>query len=155
MPVSPSHVARILKAKRASAVLAVGESVRAARSLARAHPVLVAMLAGGGTIRVLAMVAYSPALFFSDSWGYLATAFAGHPIALSYLRPNGYPVLIGLLTLPGRNVTRLIAFQHVSGLATGTLVYALLAGRASLSFSLLPQLRLYFSMGTPLPSSSM
>jgi hypothetical protein len=76
------------------------------------------------------MVAYPPALFFSDSWGYLFTAFTGHPVSLSYLRPNGYPVLLRLLTLPGRNLDQLIALQHLSGLLLATLVYvALLRAR--------------------------
>lgn len=88
-------------------------------------------MALGLTIRVLTMVAYPPALFFNDSWGYLFTAFTGHPVSLSYLRPNGYPVLLRLLTLPGRNLEQLIALQHLSGILGATLVYAaLLRARA-------------------------
>ncbi len=84
------------------------------------------LLAAGVVIRVLAMVAFTPALFFSDSWGYVFTAFTGDPVSLSYLRPNGYPVLMHLLTLPGRDLVRLVALQHLSGLITGGLVYAAL-----------------------------
>jgi Dolichyl-phosphate-mannose-protein mannosyltransferase len=92
--------------------------------IAREHRALTALLALGAAIRLLTMVAYRPALFFSDSWGYLFTAFTGHPVSLSYLRPNGYPVLIHLLTIPGRSLVRLVALQHLAGLVSGTLVYA-------------------------------
>lgn len=85
-----------------------------------------ALLAVGATVRILAMIAYRPALFFSDSWGYLFTAFTGHPVSLSYLRPNGYAVLIRVLTFPGRDLRELIAIQNLSGLVLGVLVYAVL-----------------------------
>jgi hypothetical protein len=78
----------------------------------------------GAIVRLLMMIAYPPALFFDDSWGYLFSAFAGHPVALSYLRPNGYAFLLHFVTLPGRGLVRLTALQHLSGLLTGTLVYA-------------------------------
>jgi 4-amino-4-deoxy-L-arabinose transferase-like glycosyltransferase len=90
------------------------------------HAALVALVAAGAALRVLAMVAYRPALFFSDSWGYLFTAFTGHPVSLSYLRPNGYAVLIRLLTFPGRDLRELVAIQNLSGLVLGILVYAVL-----------------------------
>lgn len=90
------------------------------------HAGLLVLLTAGTVVRVLAMVAYRPALFFSDSWGYLFTAFTGHPVSLSYLRPNGYAVLIRLLTFPGRDLRELIVVQNLSGLALGTLVYAVL-----------------------------
>jgi hypothetical protein len=69
------------------------------------------------------MIAYPPALFFGDSWGYLATAFAGHFVSLPYLRPVGYSLLIWILTIPGRDLVQLIALQHLAGLATGCLIY--------------------------------
>jgi hypothetical protein len=87
---------------------------------------LVVLLVAGATIRALAMVAYPPALFFNDSWGYIFTAFTGHPVSLSYLHPNGYPVLMRLLTVPGRDLVQLVALQHVGGLVVGSLVYAAL-----------------------------
>jgi hypothetical protein len=96
------------------------------KTLAAAHRPFCLLVALGAVIRVLTMVAYPPALFFNDSWGYVFNAFTGHPVSFSYLRPNGYPVLIHLLTLPGRNLVQLIALQHLAGLVTGTLVYAAL-----------------------------
>jgi hypothetical protein len=96
-----------------------------AAGLAAHWPVIV-LLVAGATVRVLAMVAYQPALFFNDSWGYIFTAFTGHPVSLSYLHPDGYPVLMRLLTVPGRDLMQLAALQHVSGLVVGSLVYAAL-----------------------------
>jgi hypothetical protein len=84
------------------------------------------LVAIGIVLRILMMLAYRPALFFSDSWGYLFTAFTGHPVSFSYLRPNGYAVLIRLLTAPGRDLDELIALQHLSGVAIGVLVYVVL-----------------------------
>lgn len=77
------------------------------------------------------MVAYSPALFFSDSWGYVSSAFEGHPVRLSYLRPNGYAVLVRLLTFPGRDLNELVALQHLAGLAIGFLIYLSLVRAAT------------------------
>jgi hypothetical protein len=88
------------------------------------HRGLIALLTIGSLLRLAAMVAYSPALFFNDSWGYLFTAFTGHPVSLSYLRPNGYPVLMRLLLFPGRDLVRLVALQHLAGIVTAVLVYA-------------------------------
>jgi hypothetical protein len=89
----------------------------------REHWLFIGVLVVGVVVRVLMMVAYPPALFFNDSWGYLFTAFTGHPVALSYLHPNGYPILIHLLTLPGRDLVQLVAVQHLSGVVAGCLIY--------------------------------
>lgn len=88
-------------------------------------PLLVLVAVGIG-LRVLTMLAYTPALFFSDSWGYLFTAFTGHPVSFSYLRPNGYAALIRVLTAPGRDLQELVAVQHLSGVVIGVLVYVFL-----------------------------
>ncbi len=104
---------------------------RSLRSLARAHWLALSLLIVGAALRVAAMVAYPPALFFGDSWGYVVSAFSGHTlglasVALSNDRPSGYPVLLWLLSEPGRDLTRLIAVQHLAGLAIGALVYVAL-----------------------------
>jgi hypothetical protein len=74
-------------------------------------------------VRVLTMVAYSPALLFPDSWGYIATAYSGH---LPTEHPVGYPLLIWLLAAPGRSLMELVAFQHLAGIGAGITVYAAL-----------------------------
>lgn len=99
---------------------------RSVRATLLADLPFLALLAVGIALRVLMMLAYRPALFFSDSWGYLFTAFTGHPVSFSYLRPNGYAVLIRLLTTPGRDLDELIAIQHLSGVVLGVLIYLFL-----------------------------
>jgi hypothetical protein len=97
----------------------------------RQHWLLVALLLVGTCLRIAAMFAYRPALFFGDSWGYISTAFSGHTLgngspAISNYRPSGYPVLIWLLSGPSRNLAQVITVQHVAGLLTGILIYAAL-----------------------------
>ncbi|HET9720523.1 MAG TPA: phospholipid carrier-dependent glycosyltransferase [Solirubrobacteraceae bacterium] len=124
MPTARAATAhRTHPARRFGAPTPAGGSIR---PFVVRHAALIVLLAAGAALRVLAMIAYRPALFFSDSWGYLFTAFTGHPVSLSYLRPNGYAVLIRLLTLPDRNLEQLIAIQDLSGLALAVLVYAAL-----------------------------
>lgn len=98
---------------------------------ARRHRLLVALLLVATCLRIAAMLAYQPALFFGDSWGYITTAFSGHTLgngspAISNYRPSGYPVLIWLLSAPGRNLAQVITVQHLAGLLTGIVIYAAL-----------------------------
>jgi hypothetical protein len=86
----------------------------------------VALVLVGAAIRALTMVAYAPALLFPDSWGYIATGLTGSFVGLPTVHPVGYPVLIRLLTLPGRSIAELVAFQHLAALGIGVAVYATL-----------------------------
>ncbi len=92
-------------------------------SAARRHRAFALVLLIAVLIRVMAMIGYPPALFFSDSWGYLYAAYTHRPIAVSYQRPYGYPLLILLFSFPGRDLVELVGVQHIAGLATGALVY--------------------------------
>ncbi len=105
---------------------APGSRLRDAVALIRTHAVFAGVLLAGATVRILMMIAYPPALFFGDSWGYIVGAFAGHPIAISNIRVSGYSALIRLFTLPSRGLAQLVAVQHLAGLAIGTLVYVAL-----------------------------
>ena len=80
----------------------------------------------GAVMRILAMVAYPPALFFPDSWGYIATGLTGSFVGLPTVHPVGYPVLIRLLTLPDRSIAELIAWQHLAVMGIGVAVYVAL-----------------------------
>ena len=80
----------------------------------------------GAAVRVLAMIAYSPALLFPDSWGYIATGLTGSFVGLPTVHPVGYPILIRLLTLPDRSLAELVAFQHLAALGVGIAVYVVL-----------------------------
>jgi Dolichyl-phosphate-mannose-protein mannosyltransferase len=96
------------------------------RSLLRVHWPLLVVLAIAATVRVAVVVAYRPAIFFGDSWAYLDLAFGGSPVAFAPDRPSGYPLLIDVLSIFGRSLGAITTAQHIAGLVTGVLVYALL-----------------------------
>lgn len=76
-------------------------------------------------LRVAVAVAFRPALFFGDSYEYLELAIED-PLGISAKRPSGYPLLLKVFSLDGRSVAAVTAAQHLAGLITGVLVYALL-----------------------------
>ena len=88
--------------------------------LAREHWLLTALLVAGLVLRVLAQVAYRPALIYIDSLRYLYHAHGADPV--------GYRVLLRPLLLVG-NLDLVAGFQHVVGLAMAVLLYAVLLRR--------------------------
>ena len=77
------------------------------------------VLAAGALLRIATEIAYRPALFYSDSWGYLSMAHGSGIVTFAPLRPSGYPLILKVLqALPVITVA-----QHLAGLATATLVY--------------------------------
>ena len=90
----------------------------------RRHRLLVAVLGVAVLVRAAVLVAYWPAIHFSDSFNYLSLA-ATDPVGLAPHRPSGYPFVLKLLTLDGRSLSLLAAVQHVAGLMTAVLVYAI------------------------------
>ena len=94
--------------------------------LLRAHWPLALVLVVAIAVRAAVSVAYWPAVFFGDSWSYLNLAFEGDPIAFAPDRPSGYPVAISVLSVFGRSLAVITIAQHLAGLATGVLVYALI-----------------------------
>ena len=93
------------------------------RSLARRHWPLLVVLAIAAAVRVGVAIAYWPATFFGDSWSYLNLAFEG---GFAPDRPSGYPQVIHLLSIFGRDLGAITTAQHLAGLATAVLVYALM-----------------------------
>ena len=77
-------------------------------------------------LRLACEWAYRPALFYSDSWGYLATAHGSGLVSFAPLRPSGYPVVLKILSVAGNGLVATTFVQHLAGLATGTLAYATL-----------------------------
>jgi hypothetical protein len=78
-------------------------------------------------VRVAVAIAYRPALFYGgDSSQYLKLALTGHPVAIGFERPSGYPFLIDIIFAFGRELAVLTTVQHLAGLLVGILVYALL-----------------------------
>ncbi len=91
--------------------------------LARRHWLLTVLLAAGIVLRVLAQVAYRPALLYIDSMKYLFGAYPGND-------PLGYQALIKPLLLAG-NLNLVAAIQHLLGLAMAVLLYLVLVRRGA------------------------
>jgi hypothetical protein len=91
--------------------------------LTRAHWLLTALLAAGLALRVVAQIAYQPALFYIDSMKYLFGAYPGND-------PPGYQILIKPL-LAVADPSFLAALQHVTGLAMAVALYAVLVRRGA------------------------
>ncbi|WP_175596163.1 hypothetical protein [Thermomonospora catenispora] len=97
-------------------------------ALIRRHPAFSVLIAVAALVRLTAMAAYRPALFFNDSFDYLHAALNPYPHPL---RPSGYSLLL-LALRPLHSFTAVAAVQHLMGLATGVLIYALLRRRFGL-----------------------
>src|SRR5579863_10761852 len=89
---------------------------------------LFAVVAGcAAGLRVVVQLAYSPALIFPDSVRYLQYAhnFIAGSWAPDWLRTSGYSLLLIPAVLT-HNLAVVAAVQHLLGLATAVLVYAVL-----------------------------
>lgn len=87
----------------------------------RSHWLVSGLLAAGLALRVLAQVAYHPALISIDTLKYLYGVYPGAD-------PLGYRVLLKLILLVG-DLGTVAAIQHVPGLAMGVTLYAVLLRR--------------------------
>ncbi|HEV2376286.1 MAG TPA: hypothetical protein VGS19_29465, partial [Streptosporangiaceae bacterium] len=87
----------------------------------RRHWLAVALLAAGLVLRVLAELAYRPALFYIDTTRYLYNAARG-------MDPVGYKALLRAVLLVG-NFDAVAAVQHLLGLAMAVVIYLLLRRR--------------------------
>ena len=91
-------------------------------ALWRDHRLITVAVALSLVPRLLAMLAFRPALFTPDSFAYLAEGV--HP-NLSQWHPSGYPLFLWLLS-PLHSLLLVTALQHLIGMATAAGVYALL-----------------------------
>ncbi len=99
----------------AAAVLAGGPAA------ARRHWLAAALLLAGTVLRVLAQVAYQPALLYIDSVKYLFNAWPGTD-------PVGYKVPLAVI-LFGGDLSAVAAVQHLLGLAMAVTLYLVLLRR--------------------------
>jgi Dolichyl-phosphate-mannose-protein mannosyltransferase len=93
----------------------------------RRHWLFAVLLAMAAVLRAVAYTAYHPALIFPDSVRYLqyAHSFANGHWSVDELRQSGYSVLIiPAVMLHDLSIIPLV--QHLVGLATAALVYAIL-----------------------------
>jgi hypothetical protein len=88
----------------------------------RRHWPFALVLAAGALLRLACEIAYRPALFYSDSWGYLSMAHGGGIVSFAPLRPSGYPLILKVLHW----LTLTTVVQHLAGLAVAALAYATL-----------------------------
>ncbi|MFC4534198.1 hypothetical protein [Sphaerisporangium dianthi] len=76
----------------------------------------------GAVLRVIAMLGYGPAMWFNDSYEYVSVALHPRPHPI---RPDGYGFWL-LMLKPFHSFALVVFTQHLMGLATAVLVYALL-----------------------------
>jgi hypothetical protein len=91
----------------------------------RRHWPLLVLLAAGLALRVLALVAIYPGIWFTDSNGFLRAAATG---TLETIRVSGYALFVAPFLHWG-SAGGLIIAQHLIGLAIVVLLYALLRRR--------------------------
>ena len=95
---------------------------RAAQTVLRRHWLAAALLAAGLVLRVLAQLAYRPALFYIDTVRYLYNAEGMDPV--------GYKGPLRLILLVA-NFNAVAAVQHLLGLAMAVVIYLLLLRRGA------------------------
>jgi hypothetical protein len=94
---------------------------RLALPAARRHWLLTLLLACGVALRVIAQIAYRPALLYIDSLKYLYNAWPGTD-------PLGYKGVLQVILFFG-DLQAVVAVQHLAGLAMGVAIYVLLVRR--------------------------
>ena len=92
----------------------------------RSHRPFVIALVLGAALRVLVQIAFPPAFIFSDGPMYLRLVDRMRP---SVDRPVGYGVLLRVVSWATRDVWGVAITQHVLGLLTAVVIYALLRRR--------------------------
>jgi hypothetical protein len=92
-----------------------------AAAVARRHWLVAVLLAAGVVLRVLAQMAYHPALIYVDSLKYLYGASPGS-------EPLAYTAVLRLILLAG-DLGTVAAIQHLLGLAMAVAVYVVLVRR--------------------------
>jgi hypothetical protein len=104
-----------------------GRAAGRGRELAREHWLFAGAAGCGTALRVVVLLAYRQALIFPDSERYLqyAQSFLHGQWAPDWLRTSGYSLLLMPAVL-ARNLAVVAAAQHLLGLATAVLIYALL-----------------------------
>jgi hypothetical protein len=90
------------------------------------HRVFLAVLGAGALVRVIALLAYHPALWFSDSLGYAAIGLRPYP---TVIRPAGYALFLLWPFHWLHSFLAIVVIQHILGLASAAIMYALLLRR--------------------------
>lgn len=102
-----------------------GKRLAGASALLKRHWPLVALLLVGAALRIVALIAVYPGIWFSDSNSYVRTAATG---ILSPTRVTGYSLVVAPFWQIG-SAAALIVLQHLIGLAMAVLLFATLRRR--------------------------
>jgi dolichyl-phosphate-mannose-protein mannosyltransferase len=100
-------------------------NVTTARVTLRGHWLFALLFTLGVLLRVIAQVAYQPAILYFDSAGYLGA----YRLSLSQPDPPGYSLTAHLLLQVFHDLAPLAVFNHLLGLAIAGLIYAVLLRR--------------------------
>lgn len=98
----------------------------AVRVTLRRHWLFALMLALGVLLRVMAQVAYRPAILYFDSPGYIHSSYQLNPAGRN---PLGYLLTVRFLLGAFHDLAALAAFNHLLGLGIAGLIYAALLRR--------------------------
>jgi len=110
-------------ARAAAAAASTRRALARLRPREPAHWALLAIVAAGLALRVLALASWWPTLTtLTDSFPY--AAFAERGGLEDPQHPAGYPWLLSLLGLFSREVGFAVVVQHLSGIGAGLLLYA-------------------------------
>jgi hypothetical protein len=102
-----------------------GRALTVVRALRR-HAAFLILLAAGGALRVLVVMAYPPIFMFQrDTYTYLHAALAER-LQPAGFRPLMYPILFVKPLLMGDSLLLVAVAQHVLGLGVAVLIYACL-----------------------------
>ncbi|HWW43482.1 MAG TPA: hypothetical protein VN180_00255, partial [Acidimicrobiia bacterium] len=89
----------------------------------RRHALFLAAFVAGTALRVMAQLAYRPALLFVDSWNYLTNVRNLNPQKLD---PIGYPAMLLKPVLWIGNLATVAGLQHLLGLGMAVAIYVVL-----------------------------
>jgi hypothetical protein len=127
-PAARRRAARAATALRGNARAGLRTAARTAgpATLWREHRLMTIAVLLGLVPRVLALLAFRPALLTADSFVYMSSAVTH---TLGTIRPSGYSLFLALArVLPG-TLLAVTVLQHLMGLAVAVIVYALLRSR--------------------------
>jgi len=97
-----------------------------ARAALRRHWLFALLFTLGVLLRVMAQVAYQPAILYYDSPGYIRSSYQLNPVGRD---PLGYLFVVRLLLEAFHDLAALAAFNHLLGLSIAGLIYAVLLRR--------------------------
>ena len=127
-PAARRRAARAATALRGHARAGLRTAARTAgpAALWREHRLMTIAVLLGLVPRVLALLAFRPALLTADSFVYMSSAVTH---TLGTIRPSGYSLFLALARVLPATLLAVTVLQHLMGIAIAVIVYALLRSR--------------------------